>query len=68
MNAIDTVEIRVHPLNLPRVLNDARERGAKVTECEDGLWQIDDLPVILDPYIDVHQPYAVSYGGGDFWR
>jgi hypothetical protein len=68
MNAIDTVEIRVHPLNLPRVLNDARERGAKVTESEDGRWQIDDLPVVLDPYIDVHHPYAVSYSGGEFWR
>lgn len=26
MNAVDTVEIRVHPLNLTRVLNEARER------------------------------------------
>ena len=67
-NAVETVEIRVHPLNLPRVLNEARERGAKVTECEAGLWQIDDLPVIPDPYVDLDGPYAVSYGGGEFWR
>ena len=46
----------------------ARERGAKVTECEAGLWQIDDLPVIPDPYVDLDGPYAVSYGGGEFWR
>ena len=68
MNAVDTVEIRVHPLNLSRVLNEARQRGAKVTECEPGLWQIDDLPVIPDPYVDLDGSYAVSYGGGEFWR
>ena len=68
MNPVDTVEIRVHPFNLPRVLNEARERGAKVTEREAGLWQIDDLPVIPDPDVDVASPYAVSYGGGEFWR
>jgi hypothetical protein len=68
MNATDTVEIHVHPLNLPRVLDDARERGAKVLECEPGLWQIDDVPVILDRHVDVHAPYVFSYGGGEFWR
>ena len=67
MTVVDSVEIRVHPLNLPRVLRDARERGAKVTHLEAG-WTIDDLPVIEDPHIDAGDSYAVSYSGGDFWR
>lgn len=44
------------------------QRGTRATECEADLWQIDDLPVIPDPYVDVDWPYAVSYGGGELWR
>lgn len=66
MNVVDSVEIRVHPLNLTRVLRDARERGAKVIRLE-ASWTIDDLPVIEDPYLNAGEGYAVSYSGGDFW-
>ena len=31
ISLMDTVEIRVHPSNLQRVIDDAHERGAKVT-------------------------------------
>jgi hypothetical protein len=36
MHVVDSVEIRVHALNVTRVLRDARERGAKVTRLEAG--------------------------------
>jgi hypothetical protein len=65
---MSVVEIRVHPLNLDRLLRDACERGARVTTSKSGLWKIDDLPVILDPYIDIRAKYAVSHSGGQFWR
>ena len=67
MHVVDSVEIRVHPLNVTRVLHDARARGAKVTRLEAG-WTIDDLPVVEDPHVDAGDGYAVSYRGGDFWR
>ena len=67
MNVVDSVEIRVHPLNVTRVLRDARERGAKVTRLDAG-WTIDNLPVVEDPHVDAGDGYAVSYSGGDFWR
>ena len=41
MHVVDSVEIRDHPLNLPRVLRDARDRGAKVIRLE-ASWTIDD--------------------------
>ena len=67
MDVVDSVEIRVHPLNLTRVLRDARERGAKVIRLEAG-WTIDGLPVMEDPHLNAGEGYAVSYSGGDFWR
>ena len=67
MNVVDRVEIRVHPLNLRRVLHDARERGAKVIRLETG-WTIDGLQVREDVHLNAGEGYAVSYSGGDFWR
>ena len=67
MNVVDRVEIRVHPLNLTRVICDARKRGAKVIRLEAG-WTVDDVPVMEDPYVNAGEGYSVSYSGGDFWR
>jgi hypothetical protein len=66
MHVVDSVEIRVHPSKLTRVLSDARERGARVATNETG-WLIDGLPVILDRHVDAPDGYAVSYGAGNFW-
>ena len=64
---MDTVEIRVHPSNFQRVIRDAHERGAKVSRRADGRYSIDEIPVILDSWIDVDDKYVVSHGGGNFW-
>jgi len=53
MVPLDTVEIRVHPVNFQQVIHDARERGAKVSRGADGSYSIDEIPVILDSWIDV---------------
>ena len=50
---MDTVEIRVHPFNFQRVIRDAQERGARVSRGADGRYSIDEIPVILDSWIDV---------------
>ena len=64
---MDTVEIRVHPSNFQRVIRDAHERGAKVSRRADGRYSIDEIPVILDSWINVDDKYVVSHGGGNFW-
>ena len=62
-----TVEIRVHPINFQRVIHDACERGAKVSRGADGRYSIDEIPVILDLWVDVDDRYVVSHSGGNFW-
>ena len=64
---MDTVEIRVHPSNFQRVIRDAQERGAKVSRRADGRYLIDELPVILDAWLDVGDTYVVSHSGAKFW-
>ena len=63
---MDTVEIRVHPSNFQRVIRDAHERGAKVSRRADR-YLIDELPVILDAWLDVRDDYVVSHSGAKFW-
>jgi hypothetical protein len=68
MDFLDTVEIRVHPQNVVRVMHEACERGARVSTTADGRWVIDDLPLIVDPRVDVNQTYVVSHGGTVFQK
>ena len=65
---MDTVEIRVHPFNFQRVIRDAQEWGARVSRGADGRYSIDEIPVILDSWIDADDKYVVSHSGGNFWR
>jgi hypothetical protein len=66
MDFLDTVEIRVHPRNVLRVMHEAREHGARVSTRADGLCMIDGLPLIVDPRVDANHPYVVSHGGTVF--